>query len=149
MKILIRAFYIFHYKFCITFLGHLYLWKHGKKSQMKINQLIKYEHNFNEESHKILPYQWLQVFYYFSKVTSTYGNTTKNLKWKLTTFVFHLYIWEHGKKSQMNISKLTIYYKNFCKYSEKNLLYQWLQVLRYISRSSLPMGIRKKILSKN
>ena len=57
MKNLIQVFYIFDHKFCITFLGHLYLWEDGKKSQMKINQLIKNEHNFNEDSHKILPYQ--------------------------------------------------------------------------------------------
>ena len=57
MKILIRVFYIFDHKFCITFLGHLYLWEHEKKSQMEINQLIKCEHNFNEDSHKTLPYQ--------------------------------------------------------------------------------------------
>ena len=49
-----RLFHINGYRFCITFLGHLYLWEHRKKSQMKITQLFKYQENFHKDSHKIL-----------------------------------------------------------------------------------------------
>ena len=52
-----RFFYINVFRFCITFLGHLYLWEHGKESQMKIGQLIKYEENFHKDSDKILVHQ--------------------------------------------------------------------------------------------
>ena len=56
MKILTRFFYINDNRFCITFLLHLYLWEHKKKYEMKINQLIKDQESFREDSDKSLLY---------------------------------------------------------------------------------------------
>ena len=42
--------------FFITFLCHIYLCESGKKSEMKINELIKYRESFHEDPHKILLY---------------------------------------------------------------------------------------------
>ena len=57
MKILIRFFYNNDYRFSITFLCHICLGEHDKKSQMKFNQLPNYAENFREDLAKILLYQ--------------------------------------------------------------------------------------------
>ena len=124
MKILKRFFYINDYRFYITFLGHVYLWKDGIKSQMNINKLLLCQENFPVDSEEIILYQWLQVLYYFSRLPLPREQT---------------------KKSQININKLIIYQESFCEDSHKILLCQWLEILYYFSRTPLPMGTRKKI----